>query len=259
MPEPQCSDEERKALFDEFALIQGKIDKVGDFLFKVKAWSISLTTAVLIGGASEKIPWYVVLLGLLAIGGFWLLEVHQTVWKKAFQDRCRAIDEELRRIAIRSSPHNAVTWAKAAGKGPPQSLVHAIDLASRENRCCRWLILHASGAFYLLQVFLVLATACIMSLNSKGEPKVPVSIRLENAIDPIAHESQEDKAVLYRLDEADASLATKAGPIRLPQTQTADPQLDESPSPESDGSERLGAEPTLDASHKASETPTNGT
>ncbi|MEO2032137.1 MAG: hypothetical protein ABGZ35_08625 [Planctomycetaceae bacterium] len=92
-------------MISEFDLLQGKIDNVGDFSFRVKAWSISLTTAIVIGAMSRRIHPNAVLVALVGIGAFWLVAKNQSLWQKAFQKRCRVIDDESQ---IRARSHGAV-------------------------------------------------------------------------------------------------------------------------------------------------------
>lgn len=176
--------EERKILFDEFRLIQDKIDKIGNFHFTVKAWAISLTTAIIAGGVLEKIPPTLVPLGLLAIAGFWLLEEYQSVWQRAFQNRCREIDTQLRLLDIKRWRQRATGWSKNEKTGPSQSLVHAIDLAAREKgscRCLRWLVMRASGTFYWILIFLVAASTVLLSWAPNRKSSQSVSVQIDSA------------------------------------------------------------------------------
>lgn len=163
------NDAQRKELIAEFELLQGKIDKMGDFAFRVKAWSISLTTAIVVGSVSSQIPPVATLVGLLGIVGFAIVEKQQLIWKSAFQARCRVIDDKIRKDSIRSDPNSAKDWAKAISSGPPQSLVHAIDLASRrlQKNWLGWVYLNATNIFYWGQVLLVLfITICMSKMGS---------------------------------------------------------------------------------------------
>lgn len=175
--------DERAELIAEFELLQGKIDKVGDFAFRVKAWSISLTTAIVVGSVSGKIEPRAVWVALVGIAGFWLVALNQSAWKEAFQERCREIDDALRLDAIRRNPLSASTWARAITKGPPQSLIHAINLKSKslQGNLFGKLILRATTIFYAGQAVLVVAVAAYLAQTEQLDD-VPKEISVEGPV-----------------------------------------------------------------------------
>ena len=43
---------------EEYKIIQGKIDKIGDFCHMVKGWSLTITAGILAGSATTSVPWW---------------------------------------------------------------------------------------------------------------------------------------------------------------------------------------------------------
>ncbi len=95
-PEPLHPDEVR-LLWDEFKLVQDKIDRIGDFHFRVRTWAITLSTAIAIAGLTNKASWYVYLVSFPLIASFNLIDRAQTHWQEALVERARQVENHLRK------------------------------------------------------------------------------------------------------------------------------------------------------------------
>ena len=84
-----------KLLWEEFKLTQDKIDRIGDFHFRVRTWAITLATGLVVAGVSNKVPWYAYLAMLPIILTFNLIDQAQTNWQGALAARARLLVKRL--------------------------------------------------------------------------------------------------------------------------------------------------------------------
>jgi hypothetical protein len=73
--------------WEEYKLLQDKVDKLGSFRFQVKGWLITLVTGFLLTGIVTGIPWWAYIPAMLLIFSFSLLERRQREWELAFLSR----------------------------------------------------------------------------------------------------------------------------------------------------------------------------
>src|SRR5437868_10541027 len=88
--------EDPKRLWDEYTLIQNKIDKIGEFQFKVKGWSATLLGAFVYGGFKTS-HLTVALLGGLGIAFvFHITEKRQRALSKALGEGALELERAFR-------------------------------------------------------------------------------------------------------------------------------------------------------------------
>lgn len=85
-----------RLLWEEFKLTQDKIDRIGDFHFRVRTWAITLSTALVVAAIANKVPWYAYLATLPLIVAFNLIDRAQTKWQGALLGRARHLEKQLR-------------------------------------------------------------------------------------------------------------------------------------------------------------------
>ncbi len=85
-----------KLLWEEFKLAQDKIDRIGDFHFRVRTWAITLSTALVVAAIANKVPGYAYLAMLPLIVAFNLIDRAQTKWQGALLGRARHLEKQLR-------------------------------------------------------------------------------------------------------------------------------------------------------------------
>lgn len=85
-----------RLLWEEFKLTQDKIDRIGDFHFRVRTWAITLSTALVVAAIANKVPWYAYLATLSLIFAFNLIDRAQTNWQGALLGRARHLEKQLR-------------------------------------------------------------------------------------------------------------------------------------------------------------------
>ena len=173
-----------KELEVEFWNIQSKFDKLGDFGFKVKAFSITLTSAIVIAGIANKVGGGVVLLALVGLLAFFLLDRYQAAWKKALGARSSEITKEMNNLKMQRSKHENRKIRKAAKSGPPQNVLHAIELQKKKlkKNLLGELILKANEAFYAAQVVMILAISGFLLCEGckKEDHDPPPKLKIKN-------------------------------------------------------------------------------
>ena len=80
----------------EYQILQGKVDKIGEFRFKVRGWTITVVSAVVIGSYNLEPPTtYLIFLPFLLILAFQLLEKNQDIWQNIFIRRILELEKML--------------------------------------------------------------------------------------------------------------------------------------------------------------------
>lgn len=158
--------------WDEISMLQDKIDKIGDFRFRVKTWSISVMTAVLAGGIVLRLPPESMLITLLSILLFLMLEEQQKAWHEAFTERINEIYDERRRRFIFDNPGQPAKHIKS-------KLLAAIARKTRQLRdkgFRGYAVLRADYLFYFGQFVIVAAFYTMASFHPAGSQKVDVNL-----------------------------------------------------------------------------------
>jgi hypothetical protein len=136
---------EADSTWEEYRLLQGKIDKIGEFHFHIRGWTVTLTTAILLATFPESFPPYAVLVGALLVAVFQCLEAQQTRWQRAFSRRLFDLEEHLR---TGSRPHYS------------PRIAHLVTVTARDLRrgsLSDRLALGAGKLFYTVMYLVVIA------------------------------------------------------------------------------------------------------
>ncbi len=95
------TDEFKRRLFDEYKILQDKIDKIGGFRFTIKGWSVTALIAASAAGTAAKsfsIALTITVGLLLMLGFFFKFEVEQVRLSRTFGRRARKLENEFIRI-----------------------------------------------------------------------------------------------------------------------------------------------------------------
>lgn len=203
--------DERQYRWDEYKLLQDKIDKIGAFKFQIKNWMVGLVTALLVAAYVGKLPFWTHLICLPIILAFFLLEVLQDNWAGACGQRAREIEAELRRkgsSVFEKRRKVRYSSVKSLDKFPPDSPTHALYLRFLHLRksCFGRLVLHAHGFFYLVLI-------CVVAIASIATIARPIALEKggileQNSFDDIRQEKSAD--------------TDRAIPILLPSAENAE-------------------------------------
>ena len=84
--------------WEEFKVIQDKIDRISDFRFRVRGWVVALVTGLLLAAVSEKIPVpaFAYLFAMLPLALFHVMEARQDAWHAALSSRAIRLERKLR-------------------------------------------------------------------------------------------------------------------------------------------------------------------
>jgi hypothetical protein len=124
MPRNEEATEELPAdlAWDEYKLLQDKIDRIGDFRFRVKQW-LALFPAALVAGFDKINPehWWLLLSVSVFFVAFYVLELDQSVYERGYLHRLEAIDIVLsgRKQFVQPTEIRARHKAKADKPAPP--------------------------------------------------------------------------------------------------------------------------------------------
>jgi hypothetical protein len=165
--------------WEEYKLLQSKVDGIGSFKFQVRGWAITLVSAFLVSGLSANIPPFAFLGGLVIVGLFFLLDNNQQMWQSAYVGRLAQLERKL------------VSGQAGRGKDLSPGVVRTTGAAVRELRRGRRLFLVGEAwIFYGLLALLTIGCTVYgfwrrtpepprtevkitspVNLNLKGEPK----------------------------------------------------------------------------------------
>ena len=97
---PDQTTELARLLIEEYRLVQTKIDNIGGFKFRVRGWSITAASGLLIASSSDPLPNAACLLAPLVIIAFAYLEQEQDELALALGNRARLIENVLDRLTV---------------------------------------------------------------------------------------------------------------------------------------------------------------
>ena len=97
-------DELQNILFEEYKIIQSKIDKIGEFQFKVRGWAITLETALLLSLFSSKLPhpitYWLFPLMFIVLLVFQFLEQEQRETRRGLAARAFLLERAIDRLSF---------------------------------------------------------------------------------------------------------------------------------------------------------------
>jgi hypothetical protein len=158
---PKDLEDLRKGIFEEYKLIEEKIDRIGEFLFKIRAWNITANSGLIIAIASDKVTFWMSLIGICATFGFWKLERYQRFLRDGYSDRALTLEAALEKITAAYYAKHAsarlitISVAKSLSSTPSmaKSSVRRYDPAELRNSMEDWYIYFPSATI-LISTFL---------------------------------------------------------------------------------------------------------
>lgn len=186
-----------KFLWEEYKLLQDKVDKVGAFRYQVKGWLIPLVSAWLAAIYTAHIPTWAYIFAALFPLLFWLLEEHHSRYQDGFIRRILIIEEEIfsRTDLPFFGPRPFVKKedrAKYAKDPPPLSPAQAIGQTDKalKNSWRGKAVLFAHGLFYWAVAACVIGVTLIAVLsgpaNSQSVNTVAITVAPAKGLDVTA-------------------------------------------------------------------------
>jgi hypothetical protein len=173
-------------LWEEYKLLQDKVDKIGAFRFTVKAWVVPSLGAFIAALYGAKIPSVFALLGLLFVAAFYFLEKQQHAHQRAFIHRLRVIESFLKRPHPSGEPQAFGPITHASKRTQPRTPIEAIEIMNRSLERSRdpvdWIVSRANEVFYFLATAFVVVFAFCAPDPSPAATSGPTG-SLERAVD----------------------------------------------------------------------------
>ena len=171
---------------EEYKLIQGKFDKIGEFRFKIKEWSVTLVLAFLLGTRvfQAPAPYLLMLYPVLLL--FWLMERRQLSIQNALGKRVNKLEyvikkcrrDEIRRqpVVLGQTPFRPVSpgIADAIDKGKKRKPDKAHRIRNMVRHAERFVSEHLETTFYSFLgviVAFVIAAKLIWGDTSSETPR----------------------------------------------------------------------------------------
>lgn len=180
-------------LAQEYGIIQGKMDKIGDFRFKVRGWALTLVLGLFVAAISFRAsPGMAALGSVLLTFLFWLLEEEQNCNYRVLRGRAGSIEQKLQRL----HPH-------------PPGIVNAYAREFRAARTqarftkaavLRKLTSNTGRVFYI--VLLLISALCL--LNSPATSEMDHELQISPEQDSNLVEYIPTQTSSPATDEADA-------------------------------------------------------
>ncbi len=194
MAEPTRGKQAFDRTWDEYSLLQGKIDRIGAFKFQIRGWVISFVFVGLVGiqasDASLSLVWWFLPFTVL----MWILEHDQALRGHRYGKRC----QELERVFVRS-----------AGRGAMRSSLPQVARRSRvqevEGGWQGAVVFLCEKSSHLLfgGTVLVIVVLGIVALCDDGvvdDPTEPVSVATCESEEHLVGEARSHEADEHRLD-----------------------------------------------------------
>lgn len=173
-----------EGLYEEYRIIQNKIDKIADFEFKVRGWCIAFDSAIAISILSGKIDiqhrFLVIVLMLFITLVFQFLEQEQLETKKVLAKRALLVERALDRIIIdhdekdiRKKAINNDVFKKLKGT-PRTAITLRNEIRNRTKLSFKNMFNFKTHIFYYSQyliIFIILVFTIVSFISNKPNNK----------------------------------------------------------------------------------------
>lgn len=179
-------DEEVSVLFDEYKILQDKIDKIGAFRITIKGWSVTAMVAALAAIAADKgfVPWISAAALDFLLLWFFIFERKQVRLGWRFNGRARSIEIQIdnrRRVAGIKTPFSSPNIARSifGGRERTELIGHVFSNPLLE-RWRTWIneqarLAIASELFFYATLCIV--TWLIVGINRPVKPASPITVQ----------------------------------------------------------------------------------
>jgi len=185
--------------WEEYKIVQDKIDKIGVFSFQAKGWSITLVAGVLIAAKQAHLGLVAMAITVPLVVIFWGFDSREAAWREALILRAEQLEERLRTRtesfraaprgnagdkvrAIRAQRERAATHSARALQGPAKgaklryrSIGHAMRHAGRNLPT---LPKNVDSVFHFAQLLLSIAVPIAFSSQPSGVTPNAVDVKV---------------------------------------------------------------------------------
>lgn len=192
--------------WNEYSLLQDKIDKIGEFRFKVQGWAVTLVVALLVSGLASGLPGPCILVGMPLIFAFQILEGRQAMLGRIFAARIMEIE-----LNMRHQQEGFITPAVAT------------RLASEINYLRRGPLLNKlklhSTRFLYYTMYVLVVMAFIWKTLLAHDVSEPQNVELTKPIDVNLEAGTNLKKLILQRDRNNTDIMTNrmeaANPVRI--------------------------------------------
>lgn len=187
--------------WEEYKLLQGKIDKIGSAKFQIKGWTVTLITLVIVASLSSSFSTGSLAITVPIIGlAFFLLERHQVRLGKSYGKRADQLEQLLRAHAIRGmrpeekGPRVAQFSKSASATCPKWIRKHTLP------RVAWRAITNSDNSFYMLIALLYVLVLILAILSGSGDKsgdgaqESQVKVKAKDDNNPLRTPASQDKA-----------------------------------------------------------------
>jgi hypothetical protein len=158
-------------LIKEYEIIQGKIDKIGEFKFKIRGWSLTIQSAIIIAILTGEIKevWLPIILLFIIPAIFHFLEYQQENISAALSGRALALEKVIDRIIFfpDDSDRKKGVLLKKLNRSPKIGLT-----IQKYNKSLRNMWIISKYLMYIAQYFLaVLMLFLFLTWDIKADAK----------------------------------------------------------------------------------------
>ena len=166
-------------VWEEYKILQSKIDKASDYRFTVRGWSATIILGLLLGSSAADAPKYVLLFPLPIIFLFFLMEEQQNTVQNTLQKRALSLERILQKEGKTYIDPNRF----AEPIGPVPGIATALNRAGRSASGRKRWAQRSAKLFYSIQFFLVIAAIVLAFLLPARKKDLPQNVYYFNSAD----------------------------------------------------------------------------
>ena len=207
--------EDIKYLWEEYKLLQGKVDKIGAFRFQVKNWVVGLASTAAILAYNAELCFLILVFPLLTVVAFWILEMNQINDRNAFNRRIRFLEDEIRKRSTeafskkRKINYSHIKDLSNLRPASPTDAIYLNYLHTQRQKYWGWCLENHHHFLYCIVAGLVLAVmlasgirGCSTQEETKTETSsiqiaTPIHVKLSGDIETEVS-NMRDQAVLEK-------------------------------------------------------------
>ena len=149
--------------WEEYKILQDKLDKIGEFRFKMKGWTITLFSGFVLGSFVSPLPKISFLFAFVIVALFHYFERYQSIWHKVYSNRIFDLENHLRKSTI-GFPKIALCTRK--------------EYARKKKQKVGRYLLRANDIFYII-LYIVIVIIFVFNFINKNPSKIE-SIHFES-------------------------------------------------------------------------------
>lgn len=135
---------------EEYKILQDKIDKIGDFRFRIKSWTITLFTGFIFGTLATPLPKIAFLFAFVIVALFHYFERYQSIWHKAYSRRIIELENQFRRST----------------NGFPKIALYTVkERYQKKKKFFGRVMLRANDVFYVILYVVILILFVVYPIN----------------------------------------------------------------------------------------------